>query len=386
MKKKWVIPIIVISQFFCTSLWFAGNAVLSDLVSLFSLPDHSIGHITSAVQLGFILGTLVYAIFTIADRFSPSRVFFISALLGATMNLLILAGDQGLISILGFRFLTGFFLAGIYPVGMKIASDYFREGLGKALGYLVGALVLGTALPHFIKSVSLGWSWKYVIVVTSLLTVIGGVLIAFVLGDGPFHRKGQKIDLSAFLRVFKDRKFRSPAFGYFGHMWELYAFWAFVPLLLQNYNAQHPYQFPVSLSSFLIIGIGFFSCIGGGYLSQRIGSRKTAFLALLLSGCCCLLSIWSMQLHPYLFFFFLLVWGMVVIADSPQFSTLVAGYAPPEIKGTALTIVNCIGFSITIFSIEAINYLSSSVSIEKSMIILGVGPVFGLLALGWQDS
>jgi len=385
MPSRWILPLIVIAQFLCTSLWFAGNAVMTDLIELYSLPSDSLGHLTSSVQLGFIAGTLFYAILTIADRFSPSRVFFISALGGSVMNILILPGFNTFFSVLVFRFLTGFFLAGIYPVGMKIASDYFTRGLGKALGFLVGALVLGTAFPHFLKSMSFGFHWSYVIIATSVLAVIGGLLIMVGVGDGPHHKRGQEVDLTAFFRVFNDREFRSPAFGYFGHMWELYAFWAFVPIMLSAYSDTHQLLLNIPLLSFLIIGIGFFSCVVGGYLSLIIGSRKTAFFSMLISGTCCLLSLVMMEFSTVLFLIFLLLWGITVISDSPQFSTLVAYHAPHDIKGTALTIVNCIGFSITIISIEMINFLSVQWGIEKAMVILVIGPIFGLLTLGYNN-
>ena len=366
-------------------MWFAGNAVIEDLQLLYNLSEDSLGHLTAAVQLGFISGTLVYAVYTIADRYSPSKVFFISAILGAMVNFVVIFIPSGFYGLLLLRFLVGFFLAGIYPVGMKIASDHFAEGLGKALGYLVGALVLGTALPHLIRGYSIDFNWKYVMATTSFLCLLGGVLVFTLVGDGPHHKAGKKVDFSAFFRVFRSKTFRSPAFGYFGHMWELYTFWAFVPVMIDLYNESHSNQLNVSLWSFGIIGVGFLSCVLGGYLSLRIGSRKTAFFSLLGSGLCCVISIWMMDLHPNVFLFFLFTWGILVIADSPQFSTLVARYAPAENKGTALTIVNCIGFSITIFSIEAVNYLSGNFTLNQVLIILVIGPVLGLLGLGFKD-
>lgn len=382
-QSKLVLPIIVISQFCCTSLWFAGNGVMSDLMVNFNLKSSALGHLTSAVQFGFIFGTLIFAILTIADRFSPSKVFLTCALLGSLFNISVIWDGNSFASILSLRFITGFFLAGIYPVGMKIAADYYEEGLGKSLGFLVGALVFGTAFPHLAKEMAGSFSWKSVIVLTSSFAVLGGLLMLTMVPDGPYRKSRNKLDLSAFFDVFRNRKFRSASFGYFGHMWELYAFWTFVPIILKTYSMEHPETvFNIPLLSFLIIGVGGLACVLGGYLSQTWGTKRIAFTALLLSCGCCLLSplIFATE-SKSLFICFLLFWGMVVIADSPLFSTLVAQNVSAEIKGTALTIVNCIGFSITIISIQLLNILQNSMNPMYIYTILALGPIFSLIVL-----
>ncbi|MGM5468765.1 MFS transporter [Flavobacteriaceae bacterium LMO-SS05] len=381
--SKWILPVIVMSQFCCTSLWFAGNGVMSDLVGNFNLNDNALGHLTSAVQFGFIAGTLVFALLTIADRFSPSKVFFASALLGAICNAFMIGDFNNFTSLLFFRFLTGFFLAGIYPVGMKIAADYYDKGLGKSLGFLVGALVLGTAFPHLLKDILHAISWKYVLFTTTSLAILGGLVIKLFVPDGPFRKLSKGLDLSAFSRVFKRPEFRTAAFGYFGHMWELYAFWTFVPVMLKHYLQLHPQMtLNIPILSFSIIGIGGLSCVIGGYISQYFGVKKTAFTALLLSCICCLISPFIFNVNfEILFIGFLLFWGMVVVADSPMFSTLVAQNAEPEIKGTALTIVNSIGFTITIISIQLLNSIQYLLDTRYIYLILAIGPILGLKVL-----
>lgn len=387
LTKKHVLPIIVISQFFCTSLWFAGNGVINDLVNDFNLPNAALGHLTSAVQFGFIMGTLSFAIMTIADRYSPSKVFLISAILGSLFNIAIIWKGNSYFSLITLRCFTGFFLAGIYPVGMKIAADYFDKGLGKSLGFLVGALVLGTALPHLLKNTMENFSWKSVLILTSSLALIGGLLMVFFVPDGPFRKPSKKIDFSAFFKVFQKNEFRSAAFGYFGHMWELYAFWTFVPIMLATYKSEKEVSLNIPFWSFLIIGVGGLACVLGGYISQKIGVKKTAFYALLISGVCCLLIPWMFHLNsPFIFLSFLLIWGMVVIADSPLFSTLVAQNAETKIKGTALTIVNCIGFAITIVSIQLLTKLSLEVHSNWIYSMLAIGPILGLLGLKRKNS
>ncbi|WP_298763638.1 MFS transporter [uncultured Polaribacter sp.] len=382
-QPKLILLTIVIAQFFCTSLWFAGNGIINDLIASYNLKSTDLAHLTVAVQFGFISGTLSFALFTIADRFSPSKVFFICALLGALFNFGITFHNQTIITLLILRFFTGFFLAGIYPVGMKIATDYFKEGLGTSLGFLVGALVLGTALPHLLKDLFTNFSWQTIVITTSSLSIFGGFLMFLLVPNGPYRKKAKKLNLSVCFDVFKNINFKKAAFGYFGHMWELYAFWAFVPIILEIYsNKQQITNFNIPLLSFLIIGIGSLACVFGSFIAKKYGTKKTAFYILLLSCFCCLISplFFSIK-NEIIFVLFLLFWGMVVIADSPLLSTLVAKNAPEKDRGTALTIVNCLGFSITIISIQLIGYLKMQLSEIYIFVFLAIGPVLGLIAL-----
>lgn len=377
-----IIVIIVLSQFCCTSLWFASNAVISQLISSFNLTESALGHLTSAVNLGFIIGTLVYAVFNFADRFSPSRVFFISAIIACIFNLACIIAYNTLFSLITYRFFTGFFLAGIYPVGMKIASDYSQAGLGKALGFLVGALVLGTASPHLLNEFSIAFSWEIVFISTSVLACIGGLLMILLVPNGPYRKPNPKTNLLACFKVFKNKRLQQAAFGYFGHMWELYTFWAFVPVMVTAFNSVNSdTNLNVSLVSFSIIAIGGLACVIGGYVSQHLSVAKTAVFALSASFLCCLVSpLFFMSQSTIVFLIFMCFWGMVVIADSPLFSTLVANNATPKNKGTAITIVNSIGFAISIISIQTISYILSATSSNYIYMILAIGPAFGLIS------
>jgi len=379
VKTNKILFIIVLAQFCCTSVWFAGNAILGDLQESFNLGNNALGYLTSSVQAGFIIGTMIFALLTLADRYSPSTVFAISAVIAALLNISVMfvAGDFTILVLL--RFLMGFMLAGIYPVGMKIAADYHEKGLGKALGFLVGALVLGTAFPHLVKTLSGDLPWETVLYVTSALSFLGGLAIYFFVPDGPYRKAGQKLDLSVVFNVFKNKNFRSAAFGYFGHMWELYAFWAFTPtFLIYYFKINDLVNQQTSIYSFLIIGLGSIGCVVGGYVSSKKGSKKVAFYALLISGVLCIIS-------PFILILPLSLFVVFVIMDSPQFSTIVAQSAPKESIGSALTIVNSIGFLLTIFSIQLLDFLKNFIDTRYLLVFLALGPIFGLISLKKPD-
>ena len=376
-----ILLIIVLAQFFGTSVWFATNAVLGEITRIFDLPADALGTLTSSVQFGFIAGTLVFAILHLADRYLPSRIFFVCALVAAASNLAVLWAD-GFTSLLLLRILTGLSLAGIYPVGMKIAADHHEKGLGRALGFLVGALVIGTSFPHLLTAFTGLFNWEAVLIWTSVLAAAGGILILLLVPAGPFRKPGGRMRLRAVWQVFRIRNFRAAAFGYFGHMWELYTFWAFIPVILATYRESHAgMSWPGPLLSFLVVFLGFPACVAGGYISGALGSFRTARAALFISMVCCLCSPLFFQLPEPVFLALVAVWSMAVIADSPQFSTLVANAAPAESRGTALTLVNCIGFSITIVSIMALTWLKAVVPPERLYLFLAPGPVLGLFAM-----
>ena len=307
--------------------------------------------------------------------------FFISSLLGALTNAAVAWFAKDAISLFVLRFLTGFFIAGIYPVGMKIAADWYEKGLGKALGYLLGALVLGTAFPHLLKNRDFELPWKSVMYYTSLFAVTGGLLMLLFVGDGPYRKKSGGFQWTAFKEIFGSKKWRQAAFGYFGHMWEVYSFWGFTPIMLGLYAEKNNLSLNIPLLSFLIIASGVISCIMGGYLSLRIGSVRVASMALLISGICCFISPLFYSMPLWIFLSLLFLWGLMVVPDSPQFSTLVAQYAPEHLRGTALTIYNSIGFFITtmsLFVMDRIFHSNGFLGGQNAFLLLGFGALVGL--------
>jgi predicted MFS family arabinose efflux permease len=376
-----ILPVIVFAQFASTSLWFAGNAVIPDLVQELELTEMAVGYITSAVQFGFICGTLLFAFLSVADRIAPAKVFLGCALLGASANALTAFIDTFELLLIT-RFGTGFFLAGIYPVGMKIASDWHKKGLGKALGYLVGALVLGKAFPFLLKFFAGDYPWQTILFATSWFATFGGVLLYFAVPNGPYQSKRGAFEPGAMLRLFKNPDFKSAAFGYFGHMWELYTFWAFVPVIINSFVKTHGLEgVNSSMMTLLIIGAGGISCAVGGHLSLKNSRKKVALISLIASGTCCILLPVFFQLPIYPFLALMIVWGIFVIPDSPQFSTLVANSADRSYVATGLTIVNSIGFALTIVSIQLVSNLWAVWQSPYVFLVMAAGPAFGAWAI-----
>ncbi|TAE29672.1 MAG: MFS transporter [Cytophagales bacterium] len=374
--------VIVLAQFAGTSLWFAGNAILADLQPLLGTTTLN-GWITSAVQLGFIVGTLVYSLYGIADRFPSARVFLVSVVLAAGFNLLFLALPLRAEWVLMSRFGTGFFLAGVYPVGMKIAADWFRPVLGRAMGFLVGALVLGTAFPHLIRGLGGALPYAEVLLSVSGLAVVGGLLLFVVVPSKLVINRRNRLSTDAFRYLFKPGDLRAGTLGYFGHMWELYTVWAFLPVLFALYAQQHPdFSFNRSVWTFVAMAVGFLGCAGGGFLALRVGSRRVAVVQLAISGMCTALVPFILSAPPVLFGLYLLIYGITISGDSPQLTTLVSANAPLDNRGSVLTLLTCIGFSITIVSIQLMAWvLNQTDQAPWAFCLLVPGPVLGVWGL-----
>lgn len=383
-----ILPVIVLSQFAGTSLWFAVNAVMPDLQRDWALPAAALGTLTSAVQLGFVAGTLVFALLMLADRFPPARVFLACSLLGAACNAAMLVADGHYGGLLALRFAVGFLLAGIYPVGMKIAASWYRERLGAVMGVLIGALVLGTALPHGLRALAgdgpgaafaVGGlaAWKAVVLGVSLLAALGGIATALLVPPHPAAARAARVTPRALGLIWSDRRLRASVFGYFGHMWELYAMIVLVPVIMATRLAGAA----VSAASFWAIAAGFAGCVLGGLAVRRFGSARVAHLQLATSGACCLAAPLMLAAPLPLFIAWMLLWGATVSGDSPQFSTLTAQNAPPAVVGSVLTFSNCIGFAISVVSIELFVRATTAWPLAQVLPWLALGPAIGLWML-----
>ncbi len=373
-----ILPILVLAQFLGTSLWFAVNAVMPDLQRELGWPTSAVGTLTSALQFGFIAGTLVFALLAIADRFAPRRVFLVCALAGAACTVGAWWMVRDYTALLGWRFATGFFLAGIYPVGMKIAAQWYTRGLGGALGLLIGALVLGSASAHALRALSGTLPWPTLMLGVAALAAAGGLLLFFGTPDPP-HAQARVTVLQwrALATLWTDARVRSSVLGYFGHMWELYTMWVMVPLVL----ATRLQGAALSWAAFCVLGAGVIGCAGGGWVAQRWGSARVAGSQLAISGLCCLAAFWMIDAGDAAFYAWLVLWGITVSGDSPQFSTLTARNAPPQAVGSVLTLTNSIGFAISIVSILLFVSLAETVALGALLPWLAIGPALGLWAL-----
>lgn len=377
-RPTYFLIVLVFAQFAGTTLWLSGNAVSTQIET--ELGVRLGGWLTSAVQMGFILGTLFNALFAVPERVLSSRLFLFSAVFGALANISIAIFPLNVPMVLVSRLFTGLFLAGIYPIGMKIASDWYGKDLGRAMGYLVGALVLGKSFPYLLKGISFELAWKEFLFLISLVSLIGGLLLWLLLPDKPLPSQRNQFSIKALTVIFKIPQLRAAAFGYFGHMWELYAFWAFLPAIWKVYLHFHPqYSFNVPIATFIIIVVGFLGCWLGGLLAIRIGSGKVALFQLFTSLICCFFLPFFVHFPLYVFSILMLSWGVSVVGDSPQFSTLVSRFALPERRGSIITLVTSIGFAITIISIQLIDFLLEKFPENLAVFwVLCLGPIVGL--------
>jgi MFS family permease len=361
------------------STWFSGTAAIPTLRAAWGLTDAQSAWLTIAVQAGFIAGTFLYAVLNLADVFNARGVFLVSAVLGAVFNAGFAWLSGGLAAAVVFRFLTGVTLAGVYPVGMKIVASWFRTGLGSRLGVLVGALVLGTSAPYLIQAVGGGADWRVLATAGSVLALAGGALVVAAVPDGPYLTGRAPFDARAAMRVFANPAFRYTAFGYFGHMWELYALWSLVAFYLRDrfVGPDAAWSSAVPLIAFATVGVGAIGCVAGGWASRTVGERRVALVSLMVSGALCLFSGLAQALPAPALVAYLLLWGFFVVSDSPQFSALAARYCPPEYTATALTVQNGIGFAVTVVSIQLLPWVAQHVGWRWAFVALAVGPLLG---------
>jgi MFS family permease len=371
---------VALAELFGMALWFGAAAMAPQMAPELGFLSAAAGRLTEAVQIGFVLGTLTSAILTLSDRIPPRVLVAVSALLGALANAAIAIVPIGPDAALALRFATGFALAGVYPPGMKMLAAWFVRGRGTALGILVGALTLGKASPYLLNAIG-SESWRVNMLTISGMAVVAAALAATV-RPGPYGVGAAPFDIRKAVLIFRDRPVRLASFGYFGHMWELYAMWTWVPVMIRaSFELRGADPRLAEAASFAVIGAGALGCMAGGLAADRIGRTAVTSIALAVSGACCLLVGFLYGGPPLLLILLAVVWGASVVADSAQFSASTTELADPRYVGSALTMQVAIGFLLTIVSIRLIPAILDNVGWEWAFVTLAPGPAFGIWSM-----
>jgi MFS family permease len=376
-----VLALLSLAELFGMSLWFSASAVAPLLKAEWGLSDGSATWLTLSVQLGFVAGTLASAVLNLPDVWAPRQLVLGASLLGAVANASLALFSHGPASALVLRFLTGFCLAGVYPPGMKILASWFRARRGFALGFLVGALTLGKAVPYLVNAV-FGSAWRRSLLAASALTLVGAVLVVFFVREGPFAPAPARFDVTQVTKVFANRGVRLASFGYFGHMWELYAMWTWVPVMLRSSFALRGLPPKAAeAASFFVIGCGAAGCVLAGLAADRNGRTLVTSAAMAVSGACCVVIGLCYGGPPLVLLAVAAVWGAAVVADSAQFSAAVTELGDAAYMGTALTLQTSLGFLLTALSIDLVPACLPALGWRWVFALLAPGPALGVLAM-----
>ena len=376
------IALLVAAEVAALSTWFAANAAMGQIKQQFALGPFHEALLTSSVQAGYVVGTLVSAILTLPDRLDLRNMFFVCALLAAgTTGALAVIPPTSLLAP-ALRFVTGASMAGLYPVGMAMVATWARGDLGLLIGILVGALTFGSATPHLAASLS-GFDWRATVLASAGGAALAAVFVRFV-SLGPNRAKAPAFRLSNALQGWRNKALRQANFGYFGHMWELYAMWAWIAAFLAaSFAARYGDTPPLDahLAAFLVIATGALGAFAGGWYADRLGRTLVTSAAMIVSGACCLAIGFAFGGPVWLVMLVAIVWGVSVIADSAQFSASVAELSDDSLRGSMLTLQTSIGFALTLVSIHLMPYVVARVGWRYAFCALAIGPALGVVAM-----